>query len=104
MARRSTAKPPPDPPADADAEAPSFEAALERLEAIVDQLEQGDLELEAALAAFEEGVRLSKQCASQLDAAERRIEVLSEEGGEWVARPFESAGEEADDDELEEDV
>ena len=67
-----------------------FEAALEKLEEVVDRLEQGDLELEASLAAFEEGVRLSRRCASQLDAAEQRIEVLTREGGEWLKRPFAS--------------
>ena len=65
-----------------------FEQALTRLEQVVDRLEQGDLELEASLAAFEEGVGLSKRCASQLGAAEQRIEVLMREGGSWMARPF----------------
>ena len=69
-------------------EAPSFEAALARLEALVDRLEQGDLELEAALAAFEEGVALARRCATQLGDAERRIEVLMREGGGWVTRPL----------------
>ena len=65
-----------------------FEEALSQLERVVDRLEQGDLELEESLAAFEEGVRLSKGCVSQLDAAEQRIEILMREGGEWLARPF----------------
>lgn len=65
-----------------------FEAALERLADIVQRLEAGDLPLEEALAAFEEGVRLSRRCARQLDLAERRIEVLLEEGGELHTRPF----------------
>jgi exodeoxyribonuclease VII small subunit len=77
----------------ATAELP-FEVALERLEGIVDRLEGGDLELEAALAAFEEGVALTRHCAEQLESAERRIEVLVREGGSWTARPFE-AGHEA---------
>jgi exodeoxyribonuclease VII small subunit len=71
-----------------------FERALERLEEIVDQLEQGDLELESALDVFEEGVQLTKRCASQLDSAERRIEVLMEEAGKTVARPFDLDGSE----------
>jgi exodeoxyribonuclease VII small subunit len=75
----------------------SFEAALERLETVVDRLESGDLELEAALTSFEEGVRLTRQCAEQLDAAERRIEVLMKEGDAWVARPFDAADEAAND-------
>lgn len=76
-----------------------FEDALSHLEQVVDRLEQGDLELEESLAAFEEGVRLSKRCAALLDAAEQRVEILMSEGGEWLPRPFESAAdEEADED------
>jgi len=68
---------------------PSFESALERLEAIVDRLESGELPLEQALAAFEEGVTLSRRCTGELEAAERRIELLV--GGETGAatEPFE---------------
>ena len=56
---------------------------------------------EASLSAFEEGVALSQQCAGQLEVAERRIEVLTREGGDWVARQFGgtgASGEDADDD------
>jgi len=69
----------------------SFEAALGRLEGIVDRLEEGDLELEGALVAFEEGVSLSRCCAEQLDRAERRIQVLLKDGESWKTRPFETA-------------
>ena len=77
------------PPPDASGPATlSFEGALARLEAIVDDLERGELPLEEALAAFEEGIGLSRRCAETLDAAERRIEMLAgEDGG---LRPFES--------------
>lgn len=68
-----------------------FETAIERLESVVDRLEEGDLPLEAALSAFEEGVGLSKRCAAQLDDAERRIEVLTQEGGKWLTRPLDQA-------------
>ena len=74
---------------EAAAAPPSFEAALVKLEQVVDRLESGDLELEAALASFEEGVRLTRFCSEQLEAAERRIEILTQEGADWVARPFE---------------
>ncbi len=70
-----------------------FEAALARLETIVDRLEQGDIELEQALATFEEGVALTRRCAGQLEDAERRIEVLVREGEKWIARPFEETEE-----------
>jgi exodeoxyribonuclease VII small subunit len=79
--------------APADAATPSFEEALVQLEGIVDRLEDGELELEQALLAFEDGVRLSRQCAAQLDAAEQRVEVLVRQGRELVARPFEPAEE-----------
>jgi exodeoxyribonuclease VII small subunit len=81
------------PPADGPApeDAPSFESALEQLEALVERLEQGDLELEAALASFEAGVALARRCAAQLGDAERRIEVLMREGGGWVTRPLDAS-------------
>lgn len=66
-----------------------FERALERLEEVAQRLEAGDLELEAALAAFEEGVGLARRCAEQLREAERRIEVLTQEGDGWSERSFE---------------
>jgi len=67
---------------------PSFEDALAHLEAIVAQLETGDLSLEESLRHFEEGIRLSRLCARQLDAAESKVQVLVEEIGLWQARPF----------------
>jgi exodeoxyribonuclease VII small subunit len=55
---------------------PKFESALNRLEAIVTELEKGDLPLEDALKTFEEGVRLSKGCLKMLEEAERKVEIL----------------------------
>jgi exodeoxyribonuclease VII small subunit len=73
-----------------DADEPlGFEDALGRLEGIVEQLEDGDLELEEALAAFEEGVGLTRNCALRLEETERRIEVLVAEGESLVERTFE---------------
>jgi len=70
-----------------------FEQAIEQLEGVVENLEDGELDLEAALVAFEQGVALSKHCAGQLESAERRIEVLVEQGGELLARPFDAEDE-----------
>ena len=53
-----------------------FEKALERLESIVNQLEQGELSLDESLKIFEEGVKLSKTCLKMLDDAERKVEIL----------------------------
>jgi exodeoxyribonuclease VII small subunit len=90
-AKRGDAKPgrASDAESEPDASHGSFEASLDGLEAIVDRLEAGDLPLEEALAAFEAGVALTRRCAEQLGAAERRIEVLVKEGANWVERPFE---------------
>jgi len=74
-----------------------FEAALERLEAVVKSLEGGDLALEIALERFEEGVRLVGGCSEQLEAAERRVETLVEAAGGLVARPFEIGADSAED-------
>jgi exodeoxyribonuclease VII small subunit len=57
-----------------------FEAAIGELESIVKKLEEGDLPLEASLQLYERGVQLSRFCHSQLEQAERRIEVLNERG------------------------
>ncbi len=56
---------------------PAFEQALARLEAIVKDLEDGDLPLEESLRLFEEGVSLTRQCAGRLEEAQRKIEVLT---------------------------
>jgi len=68
----------------------SFGKALERLEEIAQRLEAGELELEAALTAFEEGVGLARRCAEQLRDAERRIDVLTQEDDGWSERDFEA--------------
>jgi exodeoxyribonuclease VII small subunit len=57
-----------------------FESAIAELETIVKTLEAGDLALEKSLALFERGVQLSRFCHTQLDTAERRIEILTERG------------------------
>jgi len=54
----------------------SFEASLERLHQIVERLESGELDLEASLQLFEEGVRLSRASQARLNSAEKRIEEL----------------------------
>ena len=66
------------------APAKTFEAALHDLEGIVEKLETGELSLEAALGAFEEGVSLVRYLEDTLTAVERRIEVLTRDhGGEF---------------------
>ena len=58
------------------AEEVKFEDALSTLESIVEKLERGELSLEESLAAFEEGIRLSRICSKRLEEAEKKIEIL----------------------------
>lgn len=55
-----------------------FEKALSELEARVHQLESGDLSLEDALKAFEEGIRLTRDCQQALTEAEQKVQLLLE--------------------------
>ncbi|WP_215112881.1 exodeoxyribonuclease VII small subunit [Exiguobacterium sp. s63] len=59
----------------------TFEAALERLEQIVAQLESGDVPLEEAMTLYEEGVRLSEMCQTKLSAAEKKMDEILELDG-----------------------
>jgi len=73
---------------------PTFEDALSQLEALVARLEAGDLPLEEALCAFEEGVRLTRLCSARLEDAERRVHLLTRSPeGEESEVPFESGAE-----------
>lgn len=55
----------------------SFEQAVKRLNAIVDELETGDTELDDMLKLYEEGTELIKFCFSKLDDVEKKISHLS---------------------------
>jgi exodeoxyribonuclease VII small subunit len=55
----------------------SFEQALKQLQGIVERLERSDLDLSSAIAAFEQGVKLSRKCSQLLQEAEQRVEMLS---------------------------
>lgn len=73
-------------------QAKTFEASLEALERIVQELEQGDLPLEKSLELFEQGIGLSRQCQERLSQAERRIEILLRDNqGRPVVSAFEDA-------------
>lgn len=64
-------------PTQENVQAPAnFEAGLQQLEAIVKEMEGGDLPLERALNLFERGMKLSETCRKQLEDAETRVEIL----------------------------
>jgi len=66
----------------------SFEKALERLEAIVGEMEGGSLSLDKMISRFEEGQSLLKFCSQKLNEVERKIEVLVKKGDKVSAEPF----------------
>jgi exodeoxyribonuclease VII small subunit len=77
------------PPAPEVAPTPSFESAMERLETIVEQMENARLPLEELIRCYEEGIRLIKTCGEQLSAAEQRIEMITRDAaGQPRARDF----------------
>ena len=69
----------------------NLEARLRRLEEIVGQLETEELELDRALAIFEEGVVHVREAERALAAAELRVDELLGEGGQLSTRPLEEA-------------
>jgi len=69
-----------------------FETSLEKLEKLVEQMEDGDLTLEDSLKTFEEGIRLTRECQQALAAAEHKVKLLIEENGQVTASDFEAEG------------
>ena len=64
-----------------------FEATLAELEELVGKMEAGSLSLEESLAAFERGIKLTRECQSALRSAELRIRALTQEGDELDLSP-----------------
>jgi exodeoxyribonuclease VII small subunit len=55
----------------------TFEAALERVEKITGQMENGELPLEELVLVYEEGLRLIQFCSSRLEEAEKRLQTIT---------------------------
>ncbi|MGV3003084.1 exodeoxyribonuclease VII small subunit [Vibrio sp. E150_018] len=66
----------------------SFEASLTELDALVNQLENGDLNLEDALKKFERGIALARSSQTKLTEAEQRVEILLKDDDESELIPF----------------
>ncbi|NLM20695.1 MAG: exodeoxyribonuclease VII small subunit [Peptococcaceae bacterium] len=62
----------------------SFEKGIERLEQIVNELDQNNLPLDKALACFQEGIELVRHCNRLLDLAEAKVKALTEDSEEEV--------------------
>lgn len=74
----------------------TFEKALEELEGIVAKLEKGGISLNESLSLFEKGVKLSRYLRTELDKAERKVQILNldkkDEKGEPAEEEFDEAG------------
>jgi len=55
-----------------------FEAKLEALEALVNQMEEGGLPLEKLLQAYEQGIKISQDLTRDLDAAQGKLMILKD--------------------------
>ena len=76
----------------------TYEAALEDIERIVEQLESGELSLEDSLTVFEKGVGLTKYCYQKLDEVEKKIELLvKDKDGKLRLKAFEELPGQEDD-------
>jgi len=64
---------------------PTFEESVERLEALIEAMENGDTPLADLVAKFEEGSKLLKRCQAQLKEAELKIEKLNLRTGQLEA-------------------
>ncbi|KAA3627595.1 MAG: exodeoxyribonuclease VII small subunit [Proteobacteria bacterium] len=67
---------------------PSFEKALEELEHIIEQMEQGEISLEESLKSFERGIYLTRTCQQALRNAEQKVQQLVEKNGTARLEPF----------------
>jgi exodeoxyribonuclease VII small subunit len=69
----------------------NFETAMDRLEAIVEQMESGQLPLEDLIVRYEEGMNLVKVCQERLVSAEQKIEIIARNNaGKVTVKPFDS--------------
>lgn len=68
----------------------NFEDSLGALEGLVEAMEQGDLSLEDSLKAFEQGIRLTRECQQALEQAEQKVALLVKAGELPAAEPFDT--------------
>ena len=66
----------------------TFEEQIEKLEGIVEELENGNLSLEDSVTKFEEGIKISKECNKTLEEAEKKITILINRDGEIKEEKF----------------
>ncbi len=69
-----------------------YESALERLETITDDLENGEKSLEDSITLYTEGLEIAKFCNGKLEEAEKKVKIITEENGELLETNFDSEG------------
>ena len=69
-----------------------FEKAVSELEALVEQMERGDLTLEESLTKFERGIALVRSCQTALQQAEQKVQTLIDKDGRKELVDFEPEG------------
>ncbi|MCF7980957.1 MAG: exodeoxyribonuclease VII small subunit [Pseudomonadales bacterium] len=67
-----------------------FEKTLSDLEQLVERMESGDFSLEESLQAFEQGIKLTRECQSMLAQAEQKVQILIQGEDKIKLEPFES--------------
>ena len=68
----------------------NFEESMKKLENIVTELENGNLNLDESVKKFEEGMKIAKQCNTILEDAEKKITILLENDGELKEEDFDA--------------
>lgn len=68
----------------------NFEESMKKLENIVTDLENGNLNLDESVKKFEEGMKIAKQCNTILEDAEKKITILLEKDGELKEENFDA--------------
>lgn len=66
----------------------NFEDLMEKLEDITNKLEKEQLSLDESVKLFEEGMKISKQCNTKLEEAEKKITILINENNELREEKF----------------
>ena len=69
---------------------PELETAITEINTLVENMEQGDLNLEQSLEHFERGITLIKHCQKTLQAAEQKVQLLIQKNGEEDLQPYEN--------------
>ncbi len=66
----------------------SFESSLKRLEQIVNEMENAELDIDKAMKLFEEGISLVRECSAKLNEAKKKVEILTEKNSKFEKTEF----------------